>query len=397
MGTHEVILSDDIRLLANNDDVEVDVFSLVPTDYVRRRSKSGGPRIYSLGKHDRGLRARFTDTSQNRIPLLSNFVGPRLWRVAFDAIADDPPDVWYSAGTAFSAFNVVQLAEATKRPVVYFLTDVHIGWNWWREEQEIFNGYRLPLTYLLGHLARNALQEIIRRPAFARRLLRHVTRILTISEGIAAEARALDSNLPISVLPLGIKSGPRPPPIPRNATFAYAGHLWQGRGVLDLLRAFSRVHKLLPDAHLLVGDSNVQAVTEQFFEDTLEKEQLRNSVRRLGIQTNLLESIYWPSRAVVLPYRDNPSIKLFEALTCGRPVITTRVGWINEIFDHDSQAALLVPPGDIDALTEALLLVAQDESLATSLAERGNSLIQRYFNPDRRRDLLVEVFSEVCQ
>jgi alpha-1,3-rhamnosyl/mannosyltransferase len=57
-----------------------------------------------------------------------------------------------------------------------------------------------------------------------------------------------------------------------------------------------------------------------------------------------------------------------EAMAAGVPVVATAAGAIPEVTGN---GALLVPPGDVDALAEALLKALTDEAERAALIERG--------------------------
>ncbi len=59
-----------------------------------------------------------------------------------------------------------------------------------------------------------------------------------------------------------------------------------------------------------------------------------------------------------------------EAMAAGVPVVATAVGAIPEVA---GDGALLVPPGDIDALAAALADVLGDEAIRDALIERGRT------------------------
>jgi glycosyltransferase involved in cell wall biosynthesis len=64
--------------------------------------------------------------------------------------------------------------------------------------------------------------------------------------------------------------------------------------------------------------------------------------------------------------------KVFQALACARPVITGDTPAARELLTHEADA-LLVPPGDGNALAEAVRRLAGDESLAARLAAAGRA------------------------
>lgn len=64
--------------------------------------------------------------------------------------------------------------------------------------------------------------------------------------------------------------------------------------------------------------------------------------------------------------------KVFQALACARPVITADTGASRELLT-DGVDALLVPPGDPDALAQAVRRIADDGQLAARLAATGRA------------------------
>jgi glycosyltransferase involved in cell wall biosynthesis len=78
-----------------------------------------------------------------------------------------------------------------------------------------------------------------------------------------------------------------------------------------------------------------------------------------------------PSRAEGLP------LALLEAMMAGLPCLATAVG---EVAAAARDAALVVPPGDVDALTQALRRLLGDPRLRAELAGRARALAVRDFD-----------------
>lgn len=62
------------------------------------------------------------------------------------------------------------------------------------------------------------------------------------------------------------------------------------------------------------------------------------------------------------------SLPATEAMACGTPVVATTGGALPEVV---GDAGILVPPGDVPALAEAIIKVLGDEHLRADLADRG--------------------------
>ncbi len=72
---------------------------------------------------------------------------------------------------------------------------------------------------------------------------------------------------------------------------------------------------------------------------------------------------------------------ILEAFIAGKPVVATSVDGPRSIVSH-GEDGLLVPPGDIPALADALVRLIQDSELRTTMGERARRTAEEY-RPDR--------------
>jgi GT2 family glycosyltransferase len=79
-----------------------------------------------------------------------------------------------------------------------------------------------------------------------------------------------------------------------------------------------------------------------------------------------------------------------EALACGTPLVTTDNGGSRDYAVHE-QTALVVPPGDVDAMAVAVRRLREDPELAARLRRNGLDLVERRFDWDRSAAELEEV------
>ena len=97
-------------------------------------------------------------------------------------------------------------------------------------------------------------------------------------------------------------------------------------------------------------------------------EQLAPRVHWLGRRTDVAD-LYAAADIVVLPsVWEARSLTAQEALRAGKPLVATAVGGLPELLQD---GALLVPPGDPEALGAAVRSLLDDPALAQRLAERG--------------------------
>ncbi len=88
------------------------------------------------------------------------------------------------------------------------------------------------------------------------------------------------------------------------------------------------------------------------------------------------------------------SVALLEALQMGTAIVASSCDGIPEDVT-DGRHALLVPPGDVKALRDALARLLRDASLRDALAARGRELFEERFSADRFVVALRDVYAEL--
>jgi glycosyltransferase involved in cell wall biosynthesis len=142
------------------------------------------------------------------------------------------------------------------------------------------------------------------------------------------------------------------------------------------IRAFAIVHRAYPEATLTIAGSgplagSLQALVESLgltaavrFTGRLDREAMAQAYRQADIALN-------PSLV------DNMPNSILEALASGLPVVSTRVGGVPFIVEHE-RTALLVPPGIPEAMAEAILRLMRDTVLAERLVDNGIVEVGKY-------------------
>ena len=94
--------------------------------------------------------------------------------------------------------------------------------------------------------------------------------------------------------------------------------------------------------------------------------------------------------------RDGIPVVLMEAGAMGLPLVSTRVSGIPELVRH-GQTGLLVPPGDPDALVEAIMSLAANPKMRTQLGKNARTLVEAEFSIESSADRLAVLFQHTCQ
>ena len=101
----------------------------------------------------------------------------------------------------------------------------------------------------------------------------------------------------------------------------------------------------------------------------VEYERLPDELHRAGCALGVFGTSDKASRVI-------PN-KAFHALACGTPLVTADTPAAQELL-ADGESALLIPPGDPEALAEALRRVTADPDLARALSEGGLATYRRH-------------------
>lgn len=100
---------------------------------------------------------------------------------------------------------------------------------------------------------------------------------------------------------------------------------------------------------------------------------------------------------VVLPYgKAEQSGVLFTALAFGSPLILSRVGGFTEIGERHG-AARLVPPGDVDALGEALRELLEDDRARAALSDAAQRAAAGPYSWDRIAEQTLSLYGSLLE
>ena len=142
-----------------------------------------------------------------------------------------------------------------------------------------------------------------------------------------------------------------------------------------VVRAFERVGKEIPEAHLrLVGKGTTErAVRALVRESNLTDVEFtgpvaHNEIGRFYRQSDIFINASWV---------DNMPLSILEAFASGTPVVSTAPEGIRYLVEHE-RTGLLCPPGDWQALAGNVLRLLRDPDLAERLARKAWEEARRY-------------------
>jgi glycosyltransferase involved in cell wall biosynthesis len=233
--------------------------------------------------------------------------------------------------------------------------------------------------------ARHELRTILSFNLLIGRSLETALHIAAVSRAVADEAMrgfAVPARK-ITVVPNGVDEFFSPGTEGEGDYVLFVGTLEPRKGVDDLLSVWTTLPPPRPRL-VLAGDpgwrTRLEGTEDIEVMGYLPRERLRDLYRRA------LAFVY-PSRC------EGFGIPPLEAMACGAAVVATRTGAIPE-FAGDS--ALLVTPGDRQALRDALLRVLRDHVLRRDLRARAPEHAARY-RWDASAALMAELLTEATR
>jgi glycosyltransferase involved in cell wall biosynthesis len=173
---------------------------------------------------------------------------------------------------------------------------------------------------------------------------------------------------------------------PGQPCVTMVGNISRGRGQDVLVRAMAEIRGRLPEARCLIVGAAFDRPRDLAY-----NERLANLVRGLGLggvvsftgPISRVADVYAASDVVVNPARVPESFGRVacEALLAGTPVVSSRVGAVEEVL-RDRGNALLVPPDDPSALADAVVESIADPAAARERTEAGRAEVLARFSPE---------------
>ena len=140
-----------------------------------------------------------------------------------------------------------------------------------------------------------------------------------------------------------------------------------------LLQAFSLIHRQIPESQLdLIGDGELMEETKAFAKEL----GLADAVHFLGSQSNVYPYLQQADVFLLPSDYEGMPMTIIEAMGTGLPIVATAVGGVPDMLTNE-ESGLLVPC-DPEAVAEAVLRLAETESLRENLGRKARQESRRF-------------------
>ena len=178
----------------------------------------------------------------------------------------------------------------------------------------------------------------------------------------------------------------------KNIVINFTGRIVERKGIDVLINAFAKARNLLQysSALIIIGAGS-------------DEDKLRNLASKLGINNNVrflghsreVVKYYQASDIFVLPsYAEGMPNSLLEAMSCGLPVIASRIGGVVDVVE-DGRSGILFEPGDVSGLTSAMIKLIADVELRQRLGAEARRRIVEGFSIERAADEYIKLYRKL--
>ncbi len=216
---------------------------------------------------------------------------------------------------------------------------------------------------------------------------------IVLSERLVPMIKDKEPKAHVEVLYNAVSTYPVNPYSIESKNVLFMGRLGIRKGTFDLIEAIKRLdEKISKDVKFcLCGDVG--------------EEEVKKKIAELGIQHRIAH-IGWidgeqkkefVSKAMIncLPsYNEGLPMSILETMAAGIPNISTNIASIPEVIKNEENG-FLIEPGNVDALTEKLYQLIQNEDLRQTFSKKSFELINEKFSLNAHMVKLKEMYDQM--
>lgn len=155
----------------------------------------------------------------------------------------------------------------------------------------------------------------------------------------------------------------------------------------DVIRIFALVRRQVEARLVLVGEGPERPVVQRLAEEL----GVASDVAFLGEQ-EYPERLYACADLFLLTSeQESFGLSALEAMSCGVPVVGTRIGGLPELV-QDGQTGFLFPVGDVEGMAQAVLKLLRDAEFRGEMARRCRELACERYDQARVVDLYERLY-----
>ena len=190
--------------------------------------------------------------------------------------------------------------------------------------------------------------------------------------------------------------------LPNGKIVLFAGRMEQIKGIDILVESIPMVLQNMQDTNfVLVGQDRDTAPGGGSF-----KAWMKSKASEIGVGNNIifkdavtpadLRLLYSICDVLVLPSREESfGLVIAEAMSCGKPVVTTPVGIIQELMQENIRGLEIVPIGDTKKLAKGIIkMLSLDDNEKSQIAKENRTIIEQRYSLNRWSEQIINVYNK---
>jgi glycosyltransferase involved in cell wall biosynthesis len=175
-----------------------------------------------------------------------------------------------------------------------------------------------------------------------------------------------------------------------DVLLTWVGRLVPIKRVDVLLRAFARARAQGAEARLaIVGDGDLRAELVELADEL----GVAEHVWFAGYREDMVAVAAAADLAVLSSDNEGTPVSLIEAAAAATPAASTAVGGVADVVTPDT--GLLAPPGDSDALGDAIARLVKDGELREQMGARARAHVRERYSVERLVSDIDELYGEL--
>lgn len=173
------------------------------------------------------------------------------------------------------------------------------------------------------------------------------------------------------------------------------GEITKRKGQEFLVKAIPSLIKAIPHLRVvMVGRFSEQDPYVKQIRQYLSENGLEYTTQVIGIRDNV-EDFLTAMNVSIVPSLEEPlGLAAIESQSVGTPVIVSETGGLTEVV-NDEMSGLIVPMGDSDAISQAIIRLSQDVKLQRRLSFHGQEKVAGTFSPEILVPQVVSIYENL--
>ena len=173
----------------------------------------------------------------------------------------------------------------------------------------------------------------------------------------------------------------------------FTGRLVEGKGIGVLLAAWKKVAVDFNDICLFILG---QGPFEKPSKELCQELGLEEKVRFIGLVNDVRNYLAMSDIFVFPSFHEGFPNSVLEAMACGLPVISTRIGGVVDVIKN-GENGLLVEPGNAEQLADALKKLISDTEYASSLGKTALKTVRENYDINVIANRYVELYEKLMK